>query len=306
MKKKVLITGISGMLGRAIYKTLNIRSGEYEIYGVSRNHTFQLENALMFYGDLCNDEFVKNITPYAYDIIFHCSAEVNVNICELEREHAYKSNVKGTQNIASLLKYKQLFYISTDSVFDGKIGNYTEVMETNPVNYYAETKLIGERTLNEIRQVGAKYFIIRTNIYGFNNQLKNSLFEWAFKELDKGNKISGYANMYFNPLYVGQLASLLEKMSGLKIESGIYNVGSNSFISKYEFLSKVVDTFKFDGRLLIKEIYENKVGADRPLNTTLNISKIKREMENFDFSLSYGLELLKNDFLQCTNNFKKI
>lgn len=293
MIKNVLITGISGMLGMAVYYHFK-QLKSYKIFGISRNTDFTLEGAEIIIGDLTSKEFLSSIQNLKFNSIIHCSAEVNVNLCETEKELAYKSNVYATELLFSLLDSDKYIYISTDSVFDGKVGKYSEDSLVNPLSYYAETKFLGEEA---VKNNAENYYILRTNIYGFNLPIKKSLFEWGYSELKNGNVINGFSNMFFNPMYVGQLAKIIQKIVESDIEYGIYNVASNEKISKYDFLLKIIEGFDFlNDNLNSIEFNQNDIVAPRALNTTLDNSKIRIAFKDFDFSIDSGFSMLKNDF----------
>jgi dTDP-4-dehydrorhamnose reductase len=292
MKKKVLITGISGMLGKAVYECLS-KLDDVVLYGVSRQVNYCIPDVKMFYGDLSSSSFVKNMDDISFESVIHCSAEVNVNLCETDRVLAFNSNVKATINIFSLLKSEKFIYISTDSVFDGELGNYIETSEISPLNYYAKTKVLGE---NEVRKLVDNYYILRTNIYGFNTPMKTSLFEWGYTELNNKKSINGFSNMFFNPMYVGQLATLIERIVTDEIGFGTYNVGAADKISKYDFLSKIASDFNFTSNAVVPVEFDQKeFVAKRALNTTLDISKIQSVFKDFDFSINKGFSMLKKD-----------
>lgn len=281
------------MLGMAVYSHFK-QLKSYKIFGISRNTDFKLEGAEILIGDLTSKEFLNSIRSFKFNSIIHCSAEVNVNLCEIDKELAYKSNVSATKLLFSLLDSDKYIYISTDSVFDGKGGNYVEDSLVNPLSYYAETKFLGEEA---VKNNTINHYILRTNIYGFNIPMKKSLFEWGYSELRKSKDINGFSNMYFNPLYVGQLAMLLEKLISSNIDFGIYNVTSDEGISKYNFLLKIAENFDYSPDLIkAVEFNQSEIVAPRALNTTLNNSKIKSVFENFDFSLEKGFSMLKKDF----------
>lgn len=291
--KSVLITGISGMLGMAVYRHLK-QLNSYKIYGISRNKNFKLEGAEILIGDLTSKDFLNSIQNQKFNAIIHCSAEVNVNLCEIDKKLAYRSNVYATELIFSLLDSDKYIYISTDAVFDGKVGNYIEDSLVNPLSYYAETKLLGEEV---VKNIAINYYIIRTNIYGFNIPMKKSLFEWGYSELKDCNTINGFSNMYFNPMYVGQLAEIIEKIVASNIEYGIYNVATNEKISKYEFLLKIKKEFDFSKQNINRiEFNQNDFVAPRALNTTLDNSKIRIAIKDYDFSIDSGFSMLINDF----------
>lgn len=292
MIKNILITGITGMLGQSIYRKF-LNQDNVNLFGISRQSNISLPGVQMFYGDLSSSDFVKTISNISFSFIVHCSAEVNVNFCEVDHESAIKSNVTATSNVFSLLSAEKYVYISTDSVFDGNEGNYTELSPVNPLNFYAETKFLGEQT---VKQITNSCFILRTNIYGFNDPMRSSLFEWAYSELKNGKEINGFSNMFFNPLYVGQLADFLVELSNSDAEFGIYNLATTDKISKYEFLVKIAEEFSF-GQKKVKALKfdQNNVVAPRALNTVLDNTKVRNLFKNFDFTFDSGFSMLKND-----------
>jgi dTDP-4-dehydrorhamnose reductase len=291
--KSVLITGISGMLGMAVYRHFK-QLNSYKIFGISRNKNFRLEGAEILIGDLTSKDFLNSIQSQKFNSIIHCSAEVNVNLCEIDKELAYKANVSATELLFSLLDSDNYIYISTDAVFDGKVGNYTEDSLVNPLSYYAETKLLGEEA---VKNNAINHYILRTNIYGFNIPMKKSLFEWGYTELKDGKTINGFSNMYFNPMYVGQLAEIIEKIVASDIEFGIYNVATNKKISKHDFLLKITKEFDFSKQDVNRiEFNQNDFVAPRALNTTLDNSKVRMAFKDFDFSIDSGFSMLRNDF----------
>lgn len=293
MVKNILITGITGMLGQAVYRHFSKLNG-YKIFGITRQINYFLPGVDLFYGDISSDFFIKSISDIPFYSVIHCSAEVDVNSCEVNRELAFASNVQATKNLSSFLRIEKFIFISTDSIFDGQIGAYKEDSFSNPLNYYAKTKVLAEDSIKESIN---NYYILRTNIYGFKRPLKKSLFEWAYKELENGNTIDGYTNMYFNPMYVGQLAYFIDVLLNADIKFGTYNVSSNEVLSKYDFLLKIANLFDFDNSLINpKEFQNNNLVAPRALNTTLDNFKIRSAIRNFDFSLDTGFKMLKNDW----------
>ena len=244
--------------------------------------------------DLTSKDFLNSIQSQKFNSIIHCSAEVNVNLCEIDKELAYKANVAATELLFSLLDSDSYIYISTDAVFDGKVGNYAEDSLVNPLSYYAETKLLGEEA---VKNNAINHYILRTNIYGFNIPMKKSLFEWGYTELKDGKTINGFSNMYFNPMYVGQLAEIIEKIVASDIEFGIYNVATNEKISKYDFLLKITKEYDFSKEDVNRiEFNQNDFVASRALNTTLDNSKVRMAFKDFDFSIDSGFSMLRNDF----------
>ncbi|MEO8414432.1 MAG: SDR family oxidoreductase [Ginsengibacter sp.] len=270
--KKILITGSSGMLGGSIVNSLKEKS--YEVYGVSRNFNPQLSLENQFLIDLSDSNFAAKISVhFKPDIVIHTAACVNLNFCEENKEFAYEFHVNASKKLAQLFQSAAFIYISTDSVFDGQRGNYSETDVTNPLNYYAFSKQKGEESVMENH---SNYAIIRTNIVGYHEPLKNSFFEWALKSLQGLKQINGFENVVFNPLYSGILADKLFQLLNMGFQSGVYNFGSSNFISKYSFVMNVAANLGLDESLISpKKLINEPNETARPLDTTLNTEKVQ-------------------------------
>lgn len=299
-KKKVLITGSNGMLGKDI-EYLFQSSDEFEVFGINRTVDKKLDSNHSIACDITNfkelDIILNRIIP---DIIIHCAANINVDGCEQDKEYAYKLNVKSTNILSSYNPNSTKFiYISTDSVFDGKDGNYSEQNRTNPLNYYAITKFQGEQIALENNK---NTIVIRTNIYGFHKSEGNSLVEWALKNLKNLNEISGFNDVYFNPLYTKQLAKIIINLVKRDFK-GIIHTGCDEFITKNEFLIELAKKFKLNTMLINGVSVETKIfNATRPKNTTLCTDELK-SLINFEVSISQGLEELYYDYQEIRGDY---
>src|SRR3989338_1475492 len=138
----VLITGASGLLGKKLYEGL---SKTEEVAGTYfGNRTSEHFHHLDVSDRNSVDAFFEYVKP---NVVIHTAALVNHDYCEENRSIARKINVDGTSNVVDACQKNKakLVYLSSDYVFDGRHGPYTEVSFTSPVNFYGETKLEGER-----------------------------------------------------------------------------------------------------------------------------------------------------------------
>ncbi len=295
--QKVLITGAAGMLGTAIANRM-FNDKNFEVYGSGRSN-IQSSFTYIEADLLKEDELSRLLTLAQPDIIVHCAAIVNLNYCEANKEEAYKIHVAVTKKLASYNAGKCKFlYISTDSVFDGIKGNYSETAATAPLNYYALSKLQGEKA---VASVNHSSLIIRTNIYGFNqNKNGNSLFEWIYKNLNDHQSISGFKDVLFNPLYTTQLAELVLMLINKNV-TGIIHAGCEEQISKFQFALLIAEAFNFE-RSLVKAAPSNEMPSilQRPKNTTLNTCKLNNDIGK-NYSIIDGINQLKADFIQQKN-----
>jgi dTDP-4-dehydrorhamnose reductase len=292
MPLKVVITGATGMLGQHLFRVFS-GNPAYEVYAVSRNGAHIPADRHIQLDMTDTAKLEKAMAALQPVIVIYAAALVNVDLCERDRDYAYTLHVTAAKMLSELPSVKSFVYISSDAVFDGQHGNYVETDSCNPLNYYATTKMLAER---ELLKGSSDIYVIRVNIYGFHATLENSLFEWAWKSFNEGKQITGFDNVYFNPLYVGTLARLILELYEKKIAKGIYHFGTSDGLSKYDFLLSVVNAFKFDGSLLLKTPLDpSKFEAPRPLNTTLNTDKIVAagiKMPSFE----EGMVELVNDF----------
>lgn len=159
--KKIIVTGCNGQLGRAINEVYR-DSKEFELV----NTDFGVEGIKSL--DITNLEaviaFFEEVKPYA---VINCAAHTAVDLCEVQKDLAYKINAIGPRNlsIAAAKTGAKMVHVSTDYVFrgDGEVP-YTEFDTPDPKAMYGITKLHGE---NFVKQFAKEWFIIRTAwLYG--------------------------------------------------------------------------------------------------------------------------------------------
>ena len=222
------------------------------------------------------------------DIIIHSAAYTDMKFCEENRNMAYKLHVETSSRLASYQSGKTLIvYISTASVFNGKKGNYKETDPVNPVNYYNETKYLGERAVAENNK---NHLIVRTNIFGYRNPPGNSLAEWAIGSLERGEKINGFSDVIFNAIYTLDLSACVLKLLE-KEAHGIYHVAAKGSTSKYDFIILLAELFGLNAKLVTKTraVFEDSGTMKRPLKINLDTTKANQVIE-----LPAIIETLKN------------
>ena len=270
---KVLVTGANGQLGYDVVKEL--KKQNIECYGSTRKDF-----------DIIDFKTTENfITNYMPDAIIHCAAYTAVDKAEDEPELCYKVNYEATKNIVEICKEinAKLLYISTDYVFDGtKDGFYEVDDETNPINIYGKSKLLGEKAVQKILK---KYFIVRISwVFGEhgNNFVKTML------RLGKEHKeINVVSDQYGSPTYTADLAKLLVEM--IKTEKyGIYHATNEGVCSWAEFAEEIFKIAKMDVNVNYITTAEYRTRAKRPLNSKLSKKRIKEnfyELPNWKSSL---------------------
>ncbi len=195
-----LLTGGSGILGTELQK-------QAPMYGI--NFIAPDSDEL----DISEEEYVYEYlreNPQLFGkihAIVHCAAYTNVPGAEDDRFGAIQLNIHGTENVVHILSYSlgaKMVYISTDYVYPGIHGNYKETDFTQPVNFYALTKLAGE-AIADVNDA----LIIRT----------------SFKPNEPWPYEKAFDDLYTSADYVDVIAPKILDLIGNQ-ESGIYNVGT--------------------------------------------------------------------------------
>ncbi|KAJ3278878.1 Methionine adenosyltransferase 2 subunit beta, partial [Blyttiomyces sp. JEL0837] len=141
-KPKVLVTGASGLLGRAVFNAFD-KDGKYDVIGLAFSRaTDRLEKL-----DLTDFPAVETyLSTHLPTVIIHCAAERRPDKAESDKAGVLKLNVDTVRHLASISKkFNAWFlYISSDYVFDGRNPPYNVNDKPNPINFYGETKLAGE------------------------------------------------------------------------------------------------------------------------------------------------------------------
>ena len=291
-KPKVLITGVSGLLGGNLaYYSRDI----CEVAGIYLTHPIALPGVLTKRIDVLSLKQVQAcLDEFRPDIVVHCAGLTNVDLCEENPELAKSVNVMGTKNIVDALagRSAKLIYISTDSVYDGHKGLFKETDPVNPENYYGQTKYEGE--LEALRRESS--LVLRTNFFGWNIQDKLSLGEWVIDCLKGHRPLKGFRDVFFSSIYTIKLAPLIHEAITQDLK-GIYNCGSRDSVSKYDFAVALARRFGFDS-FLIQPVSIALVGlkAKRGRNLSLDTGKLVRALHLRLPSISDSIEDFYRDY----------
>lgn len=227
------------------------------------------------------------------DTIINCAAVTELDTIEKNPDDAYEVNGHGAGNIAKIAsKYsKRLIHISTDSVFDGKKGSYSETDDLNPINEYGRSKKVGEELVMENSENSV---VVRTNFYGSHPEGK-FLFNWILDNLKKGRRFNGFTNIIFNPLEVENLSEGLVELAQLEY-TGLLHMSSDQTYSKHEFAITVAKKLGYDSGLIMEEtLQDTELVARRPHNTTLDNSLAKKILSTKQIALESWLERTARD-----------
>ena len=293
---KVLITGANGLLGQHLTKLLLDKN--YQVVATSRGesrlpfepsdnytyHSMDIANAFDTYA------VMNRVRP---DVVVHAAAMTNVDECELQPEQCDRINVQGTAQILTDAETfsSHFIFISTDFVFDGEQGNYSEDDETLPISLYGFTKLQAE---SMVQTSDLPFAIVRTClVYG--NLLKgtrSNIVSWVKDSLEQGKTINVVSDQVRTPTYVNDLVKgivlIIEKKA-----TGIYHISGKDWLTPYDIAIKTAHKYQLDAGKIVKvDASTFKQPGRRPLKTGFVIEKARKELGYEPMSFDEGLDLM--------------
>lgn len=249
---KVLIFGANGMLGYAVseyMKRQNIHVAPYtrKEFDIAKDSLSKLMNVIE-----------------ESDAIINCAGIIKPMIQKNSPEEVLKVNGVFPKNLAKLTNGlgKKLIHITTDCVYSGKDGKYSEISPFDAEDLYGISKNAGEN---------AECMTIRTSIIGEEkNQNFRSLLEWAKGQ--RGNEVTGFTNHKWNGITTVYLSEALTKIISNEnlYQKGIFHLHSPNTLNKYELLDTINQVYQLDLKIKPKEVGEV---CDRSLSSEFNFSR---------------------------------
>ncbi len=252
--KKILITGCNGQLGRAM--NIELANEDYELINTD------VEDL-----DITNIEAVRTfINDTKPTVVINCAAHTAVDLCETQRDSAYKINAIGPRNlsIAATEVGAKIVQISTDYVFAGDGDKpYTEFDKTNPQSVYGETKLAGE---NFVKEFSDKYFIIRTAwLYGDGKNFVKTMLRLA----EENSVVTVVGDQYGTPTSAKELAKMIHYL----IETSNYGIFNGTCEGQCSWADFSKEIFRLAGKDVETKYItsdEYKAVAKRPAYSVLD------------------------------------
>ncbi len=290
MLKKILILGATGKVGEAICNSLKSRTN-HQILILSANYEKSfLPNVDIMNIDITNKKLLKKVLfDFEPHIIINAAAYTNVDGCEDHKQEAMTLNADLPEILAKSSKSfsSKLIHFSTDYIFDGKEGPYSEDDVPNPISFYGKSKLAGE---NLIRSHTDNFLILRTNIvYGPSNYGKGDFIRWIISNLEQNNPINIITGQSGNPTFSSDIAECVLRFIE-KDSRGVYNVAGSDLLNRYEIASKIANLLEYDTSL-IKPISPEELvqKAKRPEKGGLTNIKTLREIDFAPYSLAENI-----------------
>lgn len=293
---RILVTGANGLLGQKLSKLIQSFDDLYLIATARKPSAVAIEQGEFHLLDITRKTDFENVIARSHpDVIINTAAMTMVDVCEQNREACWEANVVSAQNLAALAeKHKvRVIHLSTDFVFDGSRGPLDELAVPSPVNYYGESKLEGERI---IQQTNADWTIIRTVlVYGITEDMSRSnIVLWVKRSLEEEKVIRVVNDQVRTPTLAEDLAigCLLAVRKNAK---GIFHISGNETMTPYDMAIRTADFFKLDKSLIQPtDSASLQQPGRRPPITGFNIEKAQRVLGFQPRTFLEGLNLLQS------------
>lgn len=269
---RIAITGASGLLGRALIECIDPK---HEIVAGIHTHELPANSGIVSCRlDLTDADSIRRFVDQCQaDVIIHAAAVTDVDLCEQEPGTAQIINAEATELLADVVRSAsmRLVYISTDYVFDGLAGPYSESDVTNPINAYGRTKLEGELAVLTLKEHGA---IIRSaSFLGHGGPGRSTFVEKMLESLRSSPPLRAPFDQVSNVTAVDLLAQGIMRIVESAV-SGVWHIAHPQLISRYDLALLLAEYSGFD-RSRVERVAYDSLGrpARRPLRGGLNSEK---------------------------------
>ncbi|MBJ6117113.1 SDR family oxidoreductase [Pontibacter sp. BT310] len=300
--KRILITGSNGLLGQKLAELL-LNQPDVEVLATSRgeNKLATIVPALPFASmDVTVKAQVEEvISQFRPTHIIHTAAMTNVDQCETDHEGALLLNRDAVQFLVDACeKYNvHLIHVSTDFIFDGEDGPYSEDAKANPVNFYGETKRLAEEIVKKAR---CKWAILRTVlVYGVAHDYgRTNIVLWVRDSLQAGKVIKVVDDQFRTPTLAEDLAQGCWLAAKHDAE-GIYHISGSEMLTPYDMALQVADYFSLDKSLIDKADGSTFTQpAKRPPKTGFIITKAKKDLGYLPHTFAEGIQVVAEQAAQ--------
>jgi dTDP-4-dehydrorhamnose reductase len=288
---RILITGSGGFVAGSIIAQA---PANHEIHGMGRSKSPENNGSVKYHKvDIVNEsELVNVLGSINPNVVIHTAAIANIDYCENNRETAESINYIATKNISAICNdiNAKLIFCSTDTVFDGRKGFYTEEDLPNGVNYYADTKIRAEQAVmaaNPRNVVARLALVMGLPLMGKGNSFLADMIE----KLGKEEELKFAVNEIRTPIDVTTLGAALLELATSQFQ-GLIHLAGNTRINRYEMARQIAFFAGFPDKNIMAINSKALQGrAPRPDDASLDNSKARTTLQTPMLSLQEGLAI---------------
>ena len=285
MAERILVVGGTGLVGNALLRTWTLQGAEVS---AATYHCHPAAGAFLQL-DMQDESGVRALlAKHRPSLVAVPAANPYVDFCETHPVETRRVNVAGTLNVARACRElgARMIFFSSDYVFDGVQGSYTEEDAPSPINEYGRQKAEAEAG---VLAADARNLVLRTSgAYGWQWEPKNFVLQIKTK-LAAGQPMTVAEDLRYNPTYVENLAEITAALAA-KGASGIFHCVGAEEIARYDFAVRVARAFKLDESLL-QPVPAARLNSPtpRPKQSSLRTDKVRRTVDVAPVGVGEGL-----------------
>ncbi|MCY1030799.1 SDR family oxidoreductase [Corallococcus sp. BB11-1] len=285
---RLLVTGANGLVGSRVCALLTQQG--HDVVGLGRGPRRTGGTHRYVEVDLTREaDVAAAIAAAAPEVIIHPASMTEVDACEKDPEAAFAANVTATAAVARGARAlgAHLVHVSTDYVFDGDAGPYSEDALPNPKGVYALTKHMAEQAARTFVPGCA---IARTAVvYGWPAAGRPNFGAWLVGALEKGQPVKLFEDQVVSPSFADSVAAMLAEL-GVRRLGGVWNTCGGTVIDRVGFGRALCEVFGFDASLITPtRMADLKLASPRPLRSGLTTDKVRAELEARPLALPESL-----------------
>ena len=289
--KKLLVTGCGGFVGSALAHEAR---PPWEFHALTRGPALLRRDGLVWHTlDILSEADLERVfAEVSPDAVIHAAARADIDLCEADKDAAYDINVGVTRHLTQLCRSRnaRMVFVSTDTVFDGTKGNYTESDPPGPINWYANTKAAAERVVAGLPR---DWVVVRTSLVVGLPLLGSgkSSISRALSVLQSGREFTVSEHEIRSPIDVVTLARALLEIAGSEF-SGYLHLAGNDVVNRFDMTRRIAAKFGLPAHLVVpRASCDTSEGAPRPLDVSLCNAKARSMLETPMLDLEAGLDL---------------
>ena len=286
--KNLLITGASGLVGRGLVKHCVSR---YNLVGTYHSRDYRPDNFKLKHLDLSNSSEIEDcLDEVQPSIVIHCAALSDIQYCQKNQKQAEEINYRATAQLAAFCNQRgiRLVYLSSDMVFDGAKGNYSEEDSASPINQYGNSKYAAEESIKGIFE---NYVIARLNlVYGHGEAVKKSFTDSILIASWSGRSFPVFKGQIRTPIALDVASRAIRELAEGDFK-GVYHLGGKETIDRWDFAVKLISFMKLDPSVIEDAELDDKQKEFYPVNTSFNTTKAETELKTELLTIDEGLRL---------------
>jgi dTDP-4-dehydrorhamnose reductase len=261
MPQVAWVTGTAGLIGSNIAAAAPDYASPWRVRSLTRAQL-----------DLCDFSAVKRaFSADRPDLVIHCAALSRSPDCQANPKLAWRSNVEATEHLAHLARDARFIFFSTDLVFDGHAGNYTESAPVNPLSVYAETKVAAER----IVLTHPKHIVIRTSLNGGTSPTRDRGFNEQLRlAWENGQAPRLFTDEFRSPIAASVTARAVWEIVSLDL-AGLVHLAGAERLSRWQIGQLVAARWPQLNPRIESGSLKDYAGAPRAPDTSLNCERLK-------------------------------